>query len=330
MDDDWGELFQEELVPRRPVVNDNEGNGAGNDDPGNDAVAAEWEEVFQEDIPAFGMRETASASTATAASATSVDNVFSVEGAAVPERSYLKRHWRGKGGGRPQGSRLVRELAARNAEEGAGPEDEVPCPGSIEYARQCRLQKREAQSAQLRRPGFQDMSPREACLNVVGRPEIVASLGTKLHQDLRLVSQNMLGKDMATDTFLEHQFSTPSGTVSYRQLDSFVQKCNSHVRTLSVAAAMLEAANFLWGVFMAMLCFLFTTTDSVVEPLCMITKIRYDETPTKARVKDISEGLPNPGSGALVPQPQASFAQRSSHLSRMCNILLITVLSNHT
>ena len=244
----------------------------------------------------------------------------------VPIRCFAQRpgQGKGKGGGRPRGARLMRQVASANREESDQQlADPAAVPGTIEYARRYRQRKVEERQAHR-----STLSSREATMTVFGRFEIVANIGTRLQQQLRQATQHMMGRDLQPDSFLEHQFHTPSTTMSFRQLNAFVEVCNSSVRVVTVASAMLEAANFLWGVFMATMCLFFGSAGSRAEPICMMVKMRYDETPTKARDADLSEGLPQQGSDAVVPRPQAAFAQRTGIWSQAL-LWVHTVLRIH-
>ena len=282
--DDCDDLWENELVDLADGEAASASFGRESDNPMG-SFGDNFDDVFEQDLAVCAAGDTASASSATE----------------LPVRSFVKRpgQGKGKGGGRPRGSSFVWQLAAQNAEEAEDDSDAPAAPGSIEYARECRRQKLQQRANQL--------SSQQAAMTAFGRFEDIAGIGTKLQQRLREAAQNMIGKEQQPDEFLQRQFETPSATMSFKQMDTFVQSTCSHVRVLAVAAAMLRVGGFLWGILMTCLCCFFTASNgsgsSVAQPVAMIVKMRYDETPTKVRLVDIMPQEPA-SSHSIVPQGQ--------------------------
>ena len=75
-------------------------------------------------------------------------------------------------------------------------------------------------------------------------------------------------------------------TVSFRAAEKDLDEKNFGRRLLAVASAFLELACFFVNLLINMVINLCNKSGGAIEPILLLVKLRYDETPTKVRVQD--------------------------------------------
>ena len=274
----------------------------------------DWDEVLFESMPA------ASSQTDDPASVDDWDDMFDTDNAApalISEHEpqpvvsqpdlevFVRRPGKGKGrgGGRPVGSRVYREYAAafvaanRNQELQEDQELPLVATDSMAHARLALAKKR----AENKKQTVETSSGRQVTLQhdvqqqlaKHGPVQDMFSVGSDLHQDLLscVVSALRLRQpqDMK-DPLIEHLRTTPMTTRSLKAVEEKTQQTKVGEKIIAITAAVLELSYFMWGMFLSFVCRLCSRKDNgdppSCEPVLLLVKMRYDETPTKVRVAD--------------------------------------------
>lgn len=213
--------------------------------------------------------------------------------AANPEPAPAAAHRTGRG--RPKGSfgsRLLREELGLGAPD-APADPAEPKAAGIAYARQClakkvaaKKQEREmvaeavasATHSRVTDSGLDSLkayAPLESVTYVARQKPFFASLFDALRQCLPKASEC---DDLLTDKALDGAMSS----MSFKAFDKEVGGNNSNSRVLLVACCLFEVAMFFWSTLLM----LFTAADAVTKPVLCLVRLRYDETPTRVRLKD--------------------------------------------
>lgn len=218
---------------------------------------------------------------------------------------YVKKPGKGKGrgGGRPIGNRFVRALIKQHSQDlDLQRQAEVSsAQSSIEKARIVLAQKRadgKATSLVTTQDGKEVALQKSVQVELAKHGPIADMFSVGTHS----LQQDMLGcvarayslrqpNDM-DDSLIEHLRTTPLSTMSIKVLEQKTQQTKVGEKILAITGAVLELSYLMWGFFLSFLCRLCSRQDNgdpaVCEPLLLIVKLRYDETPTKVRVGDAS------------------------------------------
>ena len=203
---------------------------------------------------------------------------------------------KGRGGGRPVGSKNLRQFFDRISQDQAAVVVSQSQPGSIEFARQCLAAKRAANQMQVRHPpGRPPLALTTAARTELAKHGSLSDMflvGSDLQQDLvqsvASAYKHYTSEDMK-DTLLDHLETTPMTTMSFKAVEEKTGQSNVGQKIVAIAAAMLEFSYMLWGLFLSLfhrLCSGTATSVALCKPVLFLLKLRYDETPTKVRVLD--------------------------------------------
>ncbi len=216
-----------------------------------------------------------------------------VDPSAAASASQTKR-----GRGRPVGSvgsRFLREIWKEEAHQNelANPE---PQPGDIAYARQVRAKNVLARQKQKEELGLSQMKvpvlARDGCAALESyAPQSClkrAALGLPLHMDLHnaLLKTINVDTDTCSDSLVQLQLEGAMSGMSFKAFDKVVgngDTNNTNTRVLAVASAIFELTIFFWSALL----FMFAEAEATIRPiLLLVVRVRYDETPTRVRLKD--------------------------------------------
>lgn len=222
-----------------------------------------------------------------------------------PVEPIIKKPGKGKGrgGGRPRGSREFREAVKQQnqIDAFAPPAEDLfrrrPLPGSIEYAREARAMKLQVQARNRSRDrDAQIVIPDAAAtaLRKYGPVSDMVQIGTDIQKDVMHCVKSSFQKSKGADqedVLIDHMLTSPMTTISVSAVEQQLQKKNLGRRMLAISSAMLELSYFLWGMLLSIVIRLCQRSGKAMEPVMILLKLRYDETPTKVRVTD--PGNPN-------------------------------------
>ena len=218
------------------------------------------------------------------------------------------------GRGRPRGtfgSRLLRDELGLAAGPQEAPADQ-PELSSIEKARQCRaenvaarrrdrevlqealvLNQAHSRVTDSGMDSLKSYAPLTCLTPVALKKPVFTSLLDALRQCLP--KANAESADLLTEKALDGAMSS----MSFKAFDKEVGGNNSNARVLLVASCLFQAAMFLWSALLLIL----TSGCVAAKPVLCIVRLRYDETPTRVRMKDHKQ---------LGVQMQASMLQSKS------------------
>ena len=219
--------------------------------------------------------------------------------------------------GRPLGhlgSSLLRQELQNPIEEEHGKKQ-----SSIERAREARARNvamRKEQRALAASSGLTDHSAAECGMNALvefGPMQMLVEVGQELHQDLARAyvkcCQEQIGPE---DPLVEHQLDSAMSSMSARVLEDKVKETGVRLRVISIASAMLEYCAYLWATFLFALQRMWSSSESIVQPIAFIVRLRYDETPTRVRVQDSTDEIVNLESASLQQLAEAMPSEAAS------------------
>ena len=199
-----------------------------------------------------------------------------------PSESFSEKGGRGRPKGTKGGHSLRSNLKQAAEQRQADALAAMPRPGSIEYARAARLeeqrQNRLQQQALQASRGFEHHLPlrvgnlAQRCIN--------ATVCKALEQQIN-----------TTDAVVDFFLCGDSLTTSAAAVSSFLGTSKTHVQRTLVgsASAVLHIGASLWGAWLSILNKMSTGDAATFEPVLLVEKLKYDETPSKVRVLETSE-----------------------------------------
>lgn len=235
--------------------------------------------------------------------------------------------------GRPLGSSVLREWIKENVDGQAEENQERQPEHSIARARAIKLariaEKKDAESKLAPIAAAANMTTSALnSLDAFGDPVDVSTIGNALQQNV----VKAMGTAMASpnieceDKLIQLQMKGGMYAMSFKAVSAITGESNIGRRTLSVAQAALELAFWAWNMF-------FKTIWSMIKggkdqgadssAVMTVTKLRYDETPTKCRVDDpkLDPALVVGKSENELQEPQGStFASHAKILQVECEV----------
>ncbi len=180
--------------------------------------------------------------------------------------------------GRPRGSALVKAVLPQKV---ANPSSSsVPVPGSIEYARSCRDQKKKDQESKSKNSVSDSLQDALAPFGPVSLlPHVGSPFQKRLRNALCQALKNQI--DFEDESICVHFESMHTSATA---LANFVGCSRSHLQRnlIRTASAVVHGGGWLAGALLC--CIDKMICQNVWRPIALIRRLRYDETPTKVRL----------------------------------------------